>query len=166
MIFGNIYAKEDWSIYPPAIQWTLGFFRNTKGLDTHAPGYFDLCGDKVKLQILDVETKTREDKRAEVHKDYIDVQLLLKRQEHMVYFTDLGNREVDEDCLESADTIFYKNGASLDENHIEMQVGSYAVLFPWDAHVPAVKSGKSMVIRKVVLKIRMDTLGEEYNIIF
>lgn len=32
MISGNIYAKEDWSIYPPAIKWALGFFRNTKGL--------------------------------------------------------------------------------------------------------------------------------------
>lgn len=166
MIFGNINAKENWDIYPPAIKSALSFFRDTDGLDAHAPGYFDLDGDRVKLQILDVMTKAREEKRAEVHRQYIDVQLLLKGREHMVYFTDLGNREMDEDCLEESDTVFYKNGTYTDENHIEMQTGSYAILFPWDAHVPAVQSGEPMVIRKVVLKIRMDVLQENLKLTF
>ena len=166
MIFGNINVKENWDIYPQAIKSALSFFRDTEGLDTHVPGYFDLDGDRVRLQILDVMTKARDEKRAEVHRCYIDVQLLLKGREHMVYFTDLGNRETDEDCLEESDTLFYKNGTYKDENHIEMQIGSYAVLCPWDAHVPAVQSEEAMVIRKVVLKIRMDMLQKNLKLAF
>ncbi|MCB7039491.1 YhcH/YjgK/YiaL family protein [Eggerthella sinensis] len=47
-----------------------------------------------------------------------------------------------------------------------MQIGSYAVLFPWDAHVPAVQSEEAMVIRKVVLKIRMDMLQKNLKLAF
>ncbi|MBC8584308.1 YhcH/YjgK/YiaL family protein [Youxingia wuxianensis] len=158
MIYGNINAKEDLSIYPKAIQNAILFFKNSTDLLTRKPGYFDLDGNRLKLQVLDVKTLPRQQKRPEVHRQYVDVQLLVKGKEHMIYYPDLGNNQVEEDRLVEADTLFYKTNPLIQENFIEMQEGDYAILFPTDVHIPAVASENSMVIRKIVLKVHVDTL--------
>ena len=58
------------------------------------------------------------------------------------------------------DILFYRNrpADAAKENVLELSVGSYAMYFPWDVHVPAVQVGEnSAYIRKIVLKVPLQT---------
>ena len=110
------------------------------------------------LQILDVETTERCNLRPEVHETYIDVQFLAKGKELIGCYPDMGDNEVDENLLETRDLIFYKNNENARETHLEMEEGSYAVFYPHDVHIPAIMKDESMVIRKIVIKVKVSTL--------
>lgn len=70
----------------------------------------------------------------------------------------MGDNEVDENLLETRDLIFYKNNENARETHLEMEEGSYAVFYPHDVHIPAIMKDESMVIRKIVIKVKVSTL--------
>ena len=78
--------------------------------------------------------------------------------ERIGWYPDLGDNEVDEDLLDTPrDICFYKNNPNAREGVIEMQPGSYAMFFPWDVHIPAIQAGAPAAIRKIVIKVALDT---------
>ena len=77
--------------------------------------------------------------------------------ERIGWYPDMGDSEVDEELLASRDIIFYKNNPQARESVIEMQPGSYAMFFPWDVHIPAIQVGEPAKIRKIVIKVALDT---------
>lgn len=157
MIFGNINCKEDISSYPKAIQKAINYFKEND-LVAKAPGRYELDGDNMILQVLDVETTERCNLRPEVHETYIDVQFLAKGKELIGCYPDMGDNIVDENLLETRDLIFYKNNENARETLLEMQEGSYAVFYPHDVHIPAIIKDESMTIRKIVMKVKISTL--------
>ena len=158
MLTGSIRAAEDWSIYPAAIRKALTFLKEND-LAAHEPGRFELDGDRMILQVLDQTTAPRASLRPEVHRKYVDVQFLAAGgPERIGWYEDLGDNEVDEDLLDTPrDICFYKNNANAREGVIEMQPGSYAMFFPWDVHIPAIQAGSPAPIRKIVVKVALDS---------
>jgi len=77
MIFGNIKSNENRTSYPEAIQKAIKYL-SENDLVNMAPGRYELDGDNMILQVLDVETTERCNLRPEVHRTYIDVQFLAK----------------------------------------------------------------------------------------
>ena len=78
--------------------------------------------------------------------------------ERIGWYPDLGDNEVDENLLDTPrDICFYKNNPNAREGVIEMQPGSYAMFFPWDVHIPAIQVGEPAKIRKIVIKVALDT---------
>lgn len=157
MISGHIFNEKAVSVLPAALQKAIHFLQTTD-LAAHEPGRFelDLDGTPVVLQVLDLTTAPREQLRPEIHRMNVDVQFLaVGGPERAVWYPDLGNNEVEEDLLDTPrDILFYKNNPAVRENTLELEVGSYAVYFPWDVHVPAVQAGSSpAAIRKIVLKV-------------
>lgn len=157
MIFGNIKADENISSYPKAIQKAINYLKEND-LVAMEPGRYELDGDNMILQVLDVQTGDRSTLRPEVHRTYIDVQFLAKGKEKIGCYPDMGDNEVDEDLLETRDLIFYKNNENARETHLEMEEGSYAVFYPHDVHIPAIAKDESMTIRKIVIKVKVSTL--------
>lgn len=157
MIFGNINANENISSYPVAIQKAINYLKEND-LVAKAPGRYELDGDNMILQVLDVQTTERCNLRPEVHRTYIDVQFLAKGKELIGIYPDRGDNEIDEDLLETRDLIFYKNNENARETHLEMEEGSYAVFYPHDVHVPAIMKDEAMAIRKIVIKVKVSTL--------
>ena len=157
MIFGNIKSNENISSYPKAIQKAIQYLKEND-LVNAVPGRYELAGDNMILQVLDVETTERCNLRPEVHETYIDVQFLAKGKELIGCYPDMGDNEVDENLLETRDLIFYKNNENARETHLEMEEGSYAVFYPHDVHIPAIMKEESMVIRKIVIKVKVSTL--------
>lgn len=74
------------------------------------------------------------------------------------YYSDDGTSEVDEDLLDTPrDILFYKNNADAREGRIPMTIGTYAMYFPWDVHIPAIQTGNaSSPIRKIVIKVPLE----------
>lgn len=157
MIFGNIKSKEDVSSYPKAIQKAIEYLKEND-LVSMTPGKYELDGDNMILQVLDVETTDRCNLRPEVHRTYIDVQFLAKGKEKIGCYPDMGDNEIDEDLLGTRDLIFYENNENARETHLEMEEGSYAVFYPHDVHIPAIAKDESMTIRKIVVKVKVSTL--------
>jgi YhcH/YjgK/YiaL family protein len=157
MIFGNIKSEENISSYPKAIQKAIQYLKEND-LVAMNPGRYELDGDNMILQVLDVKTDDRINLRPEVHCAYIDVQFLAKGEEKIGIYPDMGDNEIDEDLLETRDLIFYKTNENARETYLEMEEGSYAVFYPHDVHIPAIAKEESMTIRKIVIKVKVSTL--------
>lgn len=158
MITGSIYANDDITIYPEAIQKAVRYLKE-HDLAAHEPGRFELDGDRMILQVLDQTTKVREELRPEVHRKYVDVQFLAAGgPERIGWYPDLGDNEIEEELLEARDIIFYKNNPAAAESMIEMRPGSYAAFFPSDVHIPAICCGEAAAIRKIVVKVAVVAL--------
>ncbi len=163
MFYGNInHAMFDQqvAVLPKALQAAIRFLKDTD-LAAHEPGKFDITLDGVPviLQVLDLSTAPRETLRPEIHRKNIDVQFLAAGgPERAGYYTDNGQNSVDEDLLDTPrDILFYLNNPDAAEGTIEMTVGTYAVYFPWDVHIPAIQVGAaSAPIRKIVIKVPLD----------
>lgn len=108
-----------------------------------------VIGRGVKLIIDEYTTKPREEKRAEYHRKYIDVQLVLTGAERFGY-ADLS-RCSERIAYDTDKEAGFVNG-SLD--FCTLHTGSFAVFFPNDVHMPGVQmqegSGK---VKKAVFKI-------------
>ena len=89
---------------------------------------------------------------AESHRDFIDLQIVLKGKEKMGY-ADISNPTLNvmEDYNYDIDLAkFYVD----DECHYLMTESSFALIFPEDVHRPGMKVDNEL-IQKVVLKIRV-----------
>ncbi len=151
MIFSSIYAKDDITKYPQAIQTAIEYLK-ANDFVTMETGVYEIQGKDIYAQVFDSETGAVETKRPEVHEKYIDVQFLASGKEKLGFTPDTGNYEVDE-RIDERDLIFYK--AVENEGFIEATPGCYSIFFPADVHRPAVASGEPMKVRKVVVKVSM-----------
>ena len=158
MISGNIYESSELALLPEPLRRAVNFLKEND-LAHHEPGRFELDGENMILQVLDVTTKPREELRPECHRRYIDVQFLAAGgPERIGWYPDLGSGVVDEDLLDTPrDIRFYKNDPAQREGILEMQVGSYAMFFPWDVHIPAIQAGQPADLRKIVINVALDT---------
>ena len=160
MIYGNVnneFFEQQVAVLPKPLQSALRFLKNTD-LANHEPGKFDIDLDGVPaiLQVLDLSTAPRETLRPEIHRKNIDVQFLAAGgPEEAGFYNDDGSNQVNEDLLDTPrDILFYDNNPEAAEGRIALTVGTYAVYFPWDVHIPAVQAGEAPVpIRKIVVKV-------------
>lgn len=169
MIYGNVnneMIQQQIAVLPAPLQSAIRFLKDTD-LASHDPGKFDIELDGVPmiLQVLDLSTAPRETLRPEIHRKNIDVQFLAAGgPEQAGYYSDDKTSMVDEDLLDTPrDILFYHNNPDVTEGTIQMTVGTYAIYFPWDVHIPAVQTGSAPApIRKIVIKVPMDAcLGRE-----
>lgn len=95
----------------------------------------------------------KDDPFAESHRDFIDLQIVLKGKEKMGY-ADLSNLTVRvmEDYNPDIDLAKYYVD---DECYYEMSEDSFALIFPEDIHRPGMKVDDN-IIEKVVVKIKVE----------
>lgn len=154
MIFSSIYVKDVCSTYPAAIQKALNYLKENDFVKME-PGVYEIQGKEIYAQVFDAQTKPAAECRPEVHEKYVDVQFLASGREKLGFTPDTGNYEVDE-RFDERDLIFYKSVEN--EGFIEAAPGCYSIFFPADVHRPAVISGESMTVRKVVVKVSVALL--------
>ncbi len=154
MIFSSIYAKDDVSRYPQAIQTAIAYLKSNDFLNME-PGVYEIQGKDIYAQVFDAETGAALDKRPEVHEKFVDVQFLASGKERLGFTPDTGSYEVEE-RIEERDLIFYKSVEN--EGFIEAVPGCYSIFFPQDVHRPACASGEPMKVRKVVVKVSVALL--------
>ncbi|MDD6222685.1 MAG: YhcH/YjgK/YiaL family protein [Lachnospiraceae bacterium] len=163
MLYGNVnneFFEQQLKMVPKALEDALKFLRQ-EDLAHHEPGKFqiELDGVPMVLQVIDQSTAPRETLRPEIHRKNIDVQFLAAGgPEEAGFYSDDGAGEVDEDLLATPrDILFYKNDFTKPEGRIALTVGTFAVYFPWDVHIPAIQAGSEPAkIRKIVVKVPMD----------
>ena len=115
------------------------------------PGKYDIDGENIFALINEYQTKPESEGKLEAHRKYIDVQYVITGEELMGY-TPLGNQIISEPYKEENDVIFY-NGEKSFTNITE---GMFAIFFPTDVHMPGIISGKSIKVKKLVIKVRIN----------
>ncbi|MBQ6773874.1 MAG: YhcH/YjgK/YiaL family protein [Synergistaceae bacterium] len=160
MLYGNVnneFFETQLKLLPVPLAEALRFLKH-EDLINHEPGKFDirLADTDMILQVLDIRTQARETLRPEVHRKFIDVQFLCSGgPENAAYYNDDGSNKVNEDLLDTPrDIMFYENNNNVREGLIPLEVGTFAVYFPWDVHVPAIAVDNIEAdIRKIVIKV-------------
>lgn len=157
MIYGHIDVKTTEKAFSPAIRKALKVLRSTD-FSSMEKGTYPLDGEKLILQIHELSTSGKKTRRAEVHVKYIDLQFILSGQELIGFYPDKGDGKVEEDLLSVRDILFYEYREDVDEVLLPMKAGNYAIFFPEDVHRPSCDYEGPHAVRKVVLKIAVDSL--------
>ena len=157
MIYGHIDAKETEAAYSATIRKALHILRTTDVSDMKH-GKYPIDGDKLILQVNEIATGPKETKKPEVHKQYIDVQYMVHGHELIGFYPDKKDGLVLEDHYDDNDVLFYQERSDVNEIMLPMTDGCYAIFFPEDVHRPCCQMNEAEDVKKIVLKVRVDTL--------
>ncbi len=155
MIFGHINDLAKFSFLPAPILKALQHIKDTDFLAKPA-GNYDLQGKDIFVQVIDTNTKNVADTRPEVHKQYLDVQFLVKGNEKIGVTFDTGKNTVSEDFLKEKDLLFYTGVEN--ESWLTFIPGNFAIFLPNDVHRPVCAVNAPEAIRKVVIKVKLSLL--------
>ncbi len=106
-------------------------------------------------EILDLNSSPANTKNFEIHKQFIDVHVLLKGQEIMGF----ANGELTvTDCSMSDKDVYF--GTARDGRYAELNEGELAIFYPGEIHKPLCHiEGGAQQVNKAVIKIRQSSLN-------
>lgn len=156
MIFGNIKDFESGFAWLPTPFKTVIEHLKQTDFEALPVGNYDLQGKDIYVQVFDMTTKPFNETRAEVHRQYADVQFSVVGREKIGCASDTGNNAVSEDLLAERDLLFYTGMEN--ESTLDMTPGSFAIFLPSDVHRPGCAIEQPEKIRKVVVKVRVSLL--------
>ena len=109
-------------------------------------------GDKVFVNVMDVQTKTDETAPMEGHDKYVDFQYMVSGEEKILYTPKQG-LAVTTEYNEVKDVAkFAHNGGEA----VTYQSGEGIVLYPEEAHLPGLAIAESKTVKKAVMKIKVN----------
>ncbi|GGB11052.1 YhcH/YjgK/YiaL family protein [Agarivorans gilvus] len=113
-------------------------------------GKYPLDDNGVFVILADDNTQTKHLRKAEVHQQYIDIQILLEGEEAIGY-----NIEQRKELL--ANLVFNNDVSFIDEidseNMLTLARGQYAIFFPGEIHRPLCTVRHDQRVRKAIVKI-------------
>lgn len=115
------------------------------------PGKYEIDGDNIFAIVAEYQTKDESEGKPESHKKYLDVQYAVKGSE-LIGYAPLVNQEISELYNEENDIVFYKTKCSF----LELSEGMFAIFYPDDIHLPGIKVGEKILVKKVVVKIKVN----------
>jgi biofilm protein TabA len=154
MILGSIHNLEtDKPTLARALVQGLEYLKSTD-FSKLGDGRYEIGDGSMYNIIQEYRTSPPEEKKAETHRKYIDIQYIYEGEE-MIGFAPVNPiNEILEDLLAEKDALFYKTVAN--ETAMVLAKGMYAVFFPTDIHRPGCNSGGGTMVKKVVLKIPVE----------
>lgn len=149
MIYSSLNAKKGNYQYPAAIQTALDFLakEDTASLPV---GRYELDGDNIFVLIQDQTTAPASEKRAESHRNYIDIQYLFSGEEVQGYAMLAPDKKGEEPA--GKDNIFYDTVEN--ECFVKLHPGEFTIYFSNDIHRPNCTDSEPMQIHKAVVKIK------------
>ena len=157
MIIGHLSdVSAQKSIFPAVLVRAIEALQE-RDLFTMEPGRYELEGDKLFFLIQDVETRSFDESKSEVHAQYADVQIPLTATERYGYALPQSGLVAIEDCLETRDFAVYTSVNN--ESFIDLEAGSFVVFLPKELHRACLSVTEKSRLRKAVIKIHSSLLG-------
>lgn len=114
-------------------------------------GRYELDGKNCFVNVEEYETKERDRGKWEAHREYIDIQCVVKGEEK-IGVTNI--RQLTPVCeYNSEKDICFFSG---DGDFLVLREGNFMLLFPEDAHMPCIAVQRPSLVKKAVVKIRLD----------
>ena len=121
-----------------------------------APGRYELRGDDIFMNVMTFATQPPEQKKAELHEQYIDIQLLLAGEERIQFGVTGSARNCEEMHIEED----YQLCTVIEGvQTLDLKPGMYAIFMPGEPHKPGCVMKESGEIKKVVVKVRASLLS-------
>ena len=120
-----------------------------------AAGINALQGDTIFMNVMQFATQSPEQKKAELHQQYIDIQVLLSGEERILFGMTDSARQCDEMHVEDD---YQLCSEIADEQAIVLKPGRFAIFMPGEPHKPGCVVQAPMDIKKVVIKVRASLL--------
>lgn len=129
----------------------FAYLQNTN-LETVAPGRYNILESDVYVIISEGAPKAFEDAKWESHRNYIDIQYVIRGKEKMG-IAPLSKARVTEEYTDAKDVAFYTVSES-DGKYYIAEPGTFLIFFTGDAHRPGIKTEGCDMVKKAVIKIR------------
>ncbi|MTD37955.1 YhcH/YjgK/YiaL family protein [Erwinia sp. CPCC 100877] len=147
MIVGNIYTPMPW--LPAPLRQVIDKVKQRVTARTPT-GRHDIDGDRLFFLVSEDTTEMREERQAEFHQRYLDIQIVLQGREGMVFSCQPAG-EPDVDWLAEKDIAFLPEGNQ--EKMVVLEEGDFVVFWPGEVHKPLCAVGEPARLRKVVVKM-------------
>ena len=150
MIKDKLKYAETYYGLSEGIKRGLEWLKN-EDLETIADGRYDIVGKKLYANVQTYQTK--EDADYEAHREYIDIQYVVKGKE-FVGVCDLADCIT---CIEydaEKDIEFLKYNKS--DEYQTLNEGEFLILYTTDAHKPSISPNERLIVKKVVVKVAIN----------
>ena len=126
-------------------------YLNTLDLNALENGRHDI-NDQIYMNVMEPETAESRSKKAELHHEYLDVQVLIRGTENIEVGANYPDLSKYESYNEADD---YQLCADVDDKFtVTMKPKMFAVFYPYEPHKPCcVVNGKTEKIKKLVVKV-------------
>ena len=126
-------------------------YLNTLDLNALENGRHDI-NDQIYMNVMELETAEPSSKKAELHHEYLDVQVLIRGTENIEVGANYPDLSKYESYNEADD---YQLCAGIDDKFtITMKPKMFAVFYPYEPHKPCcIVNGKTEKIKKLVVKV-------------
>ena len=126
-------------------------YLNTLDLNALENGRHDI-NDQIYMNVMEPETAEPSSKKAELHHEYLDVQVLIRGTENIEVGTNYPDLSKYESYNEADD---YQLCEDIDDKFtVTMKPKMFAVFYPYEPHKPCcVVNGKTEKIKKLVVKV-------------
>lgn len=144
MIMGEVQSLPSAGLHPAlqdALTLALAAVPQEK-----APGRYELQGDNIFMNVMTFNTQSPVEKKAELHEQYIDIQLLLNGEERILFGTAGTARECEEFHHEDD---YQLCSAIENEQAIILKPGMFAVFMPGEPHKPGCVVGEPDEIKRL-----------------
>ncbi len=148
MIFDDLKNFANYAKLAPATWAKLAAFLG--GCDTEtATGRYEIDGERVYAMVQSYNTHEPRPDKLEIHRRYVDIQLLLAGRE-TIFSRSIDGLEVTADYDATRDIAFYRN---VDDGTVGLPLapGNFAIFLPEEGHMPG--NGDGSEVTKVVVKI-------------
>lgn len=150
MILDNIRYYEKYCKLNDGFEKGFEFIKKAVKEDIPV-GKYEIDGKKVYASIQEYDTK--EVSKFEAHKNYIDIQFMVRGSEKMVY-DDIEKGVTTVSYNPEKDVEFY--GDIDGAREFVVNQSEFAIFFPEDCHKPGLKVENSEFIKKIVVKVRVE----------
>ncbi|CAM6863417.1 TPA: N-acetylneuraminate anomerase [Escherichia coli] len=154
MMMGEVQSLPSAGLHP-ALQDALTLALAARPQEK-APGRYELQGDNIFMNVMTFNTQSPVEKKAELHEQYIDIQLLLNGEERILFGTAGTARQCEEFHHEDD---YQLCSAIENEQAIILKPGMFAVFMPGEPHKSGCVVGEPDEIKKVVVKVKADLMA-------
>ena len=131
MMMGEVQSLPSAGLHP-ALQDALTLALAARPQEK-APGRYELQGDNIFMNVMTFNTQSPVEKKAELHEQYIDIQLLLNGEERILF----GMAGTARQCEEFHHEDDYQLCSAIEnEQAIILKPGMFAVFMPGEPHKP------------------------------
>ncbi|MBV7405042.1 N-acetylneuraminate anomerase [Enterobacter sp. ENT03] len=148
MIYGDIHQPEAAGL-PVGLQNAL---RQALALapEQLSPGRHELAGEACFMNVMLYSTQLPDTKKAELHRQYVDVQIVLSGEE-LIYYGAAGSAR---NCDQWHDEEDYQLCEHIDNQQtLILRAGMFAVFLPGEPHKPGCITGLESEVKKAVIKV-------------
>ncbi|WP_304204504.1 YhcH/YjgK/YiaL family protein [Phocaeicola plebeius] len=148
MIVSNLQNSERIESLHPLFKQLFDYVKTHDLLHTEC-GRIELAGDDLFINNVNPTCVSASDQVLEVHRDYIDVHILLEGKERIGWKAIEDVTDLKQAYQKEGDCALYSDTPT---SFVDLLPGQFLIVFPEDPHAPVIGEGK---IRKLIGKVRL-----------